>query len=184
MKTKLFTFSVVLSFYFCGYSQNKTIPFSVESVKIDGKLNEPIWQNAQMFTDFNNYYPNDEGKALNKTEVKVFHDGKNLYIGVAYYDTTSQNKISTLKRDNHGDAVVSSDAFGIVLDPFNQENNGYYFTLNTGNTQVDALVDFNGTDYNFNESWNAVWYSQTSIEGTKKVYEIEIPFKALNFDVK
>lgn len=183
MKTKLFIFLAVIGFYFCGYAQNKTIPFSVESVKIDGKLNEPIWQNIQMFTDFNNYYPNDEGKALNKTEVRVFHDGKNLYIGVEYYDTTLQSKISTLKRDNHGDAVVSSDAFGIVLDPFNKENNGYYFTLNAANTQVDALVDFNGTDYNFNESWNAIWYSQTSVEGTKKVYEIEIPFKALNFDI-
>lgn len=182
MKTKLFIFLVFVLGCVCVYSQNKKILFSKEPAKIDGKLNEPMWQKAQVFNDFNNYYPNDIGKADNKTEVRMYHDGMNLYIGVVYHDDTSENKISTLKRDNHGDAVVSSDAFGIVLDPFNKENNGYYFTLNAKNTQVDALVDFNGTDYNFNESWNAVWYSQTAVEGTKKIYEIEIPFKALNFD--
>ncbi|WP_299136989.1 DUF5916 domain-containing protein [uncultured Tenacibaculum sp.] len=183
MKTKLFTFLTIIGICIYGYSQNKTIHFINKSAKIDGKLNESMWQKAQVFSNFNNYYPNDTGKSENKTEVRMYHDGTNLYIGVVYHDTTSKSKISTLKRDNHGDAVVSSDAFGIVLDPFNKENNGYYFTLNTGNTQVDALVDFNGTDYSFNESWNAVWYSKTGIKGTKKIYEIEIPFKALNFDI-
>ncbi|WP_459212399.1 carbohydrate binding family 9 domain-containing protein [Aquimarina rhabdastrellae] len=176
---------IVGIFYFSitGLSQNKKIPFIEEKIKVDGILNEEIWQQTEIFSDFNNYFPNDEGKAQNKTEVRVFHDAKYIYIGVVYFDTTSENKISTLKRDNHGDAVVGSDAFGIVLDPFNKENNGYYFTINIGNTQQDALIDFNGTDYSFNESWNAVWQSETTTEGNKKVYEIAIPFKSLNFDI-
>lgn len=167
-----------------SFSQKKTIPLIKGKVKVDGKLNESNWLKAEVFSGFNNYFPNDEGKAINKTEVRVFHDASNIYIGVVYFDTTSENKISTLKRDNHGDAVVGSDALGIILDPFNKENNGYYFTVNIGNAQQDALVDFNGTDYNFNESWNAVWQSETFTEGTKKMYEIAIPFKSLNFDKK
>ncbi|QKX06645.1 carbohydrate binding family 9 domain-containing protein [Aquimarina sp. TRL1] len=183
MKTKIYISLLLGNFYFCGISQQKAIPFIEQAAKIDGALNESVWKQAALFTEFNNYYPNDEGKADHITTVRGYHDRKNLYIGVEYYDTNAYNKISTLKRDNHGDAVVSSDAFGIILDPFNTENNGYYFTLNAANTQVDALIEFNGTDYSFNESWNAVWKSETAVEGTKKIYEIEIPFKALNFDV-
>lgn len=165
-----------------SFSQTKSIPFFNEKVKIDGTLSEQTWQKATLFSNFNNFFPNDEGKASNKTEIRVFHDEDNLYIGAVYYDSSEENKISTLKRDNHGDAVVGSDALGIILDPFNKENNGYYFTINIGNAQMDALVDFNGTDYNFNESWNAIWQSETSTEGKKKIYEIAIPFKSLNFD--
>ncbi|CAL2090058.1 Carbohydrate family 9 binding domain-like [Tenacibaculum sp. 190524A02b] len=184
MRNNILTIIGVFCGFLTGVSQNKSIPIITnEVITIDGKLDEKVWQQAEVFSEFNNFYPNDEGKATNKTEVRVFHNGKYLYISAIYFDTTSNNKISTLKRDNHGDAVVGSDAFGIVLDPFNKENNGYYFTLNVGNTQQDALVDFNGTDYSFNESWNAVWESKTTTKGTQKVYEIAIPFKSLNFDV-
>lgn len=166
-----------------GRAQQKTIHEEAGEIEVDGVLNEKSWGKATVFTNFHNYYPNDEGAAENQTEVRVFHDGENLYFGVVYHDSSPENKISTLKRDNHGGAVVGSDAFGIILDPFNKESNGYYFTLSVGNVQQDALINFNGTDYDFVESWNTVWQSKTSTDGNKKIYEIAIPFTALNFDV-
>ncbi|TCI90198.1 DUF5916 domain-containing protein [Tenacibaculum sp. M341] len=178
--------SIQIFFLFIGLiiqAQQKSIPFFDTTATVDGKLNEITWQNAATFTNFNNFFPDDVGLAVNQTKVRVYHNGKSLFIAAEYYDKTPESKVSTLKRDNHGDVVVRSDAFGLILDPFNKENNGYYFILNAANTQVDALVDFNGTDYNLNESWNAVWKSKTATEGTTKIYEIEIPFKALNFDV-
>lgn len=166
-----------------AWAQNKTVPFIDTDIKIDGRLDEAVWQEATIFDNFNNYYPIDEDKATREITIKVFHNGENLIIGATYKDTTAENKISTLKRDNHYDAVVSSDALGIVIDPFNKENNGYYFTLNAGNAQMDALINFNGTDYDFTENWNAVWKSNTSTVGKEKVYEMEIPLKSFNFDL-
>jgi len=167
----------------CYAQEAKSIQYHVNKIKIDGKLDESIWNKIKPFSGFYNYYPNDEGKAINKTVVKMFHDRNYLYIGAIYYDTTSENKISSLKRDGQGNIVVFSDAFGIVLDPFNTKNNGYFLAVNAGNSQFDALVNFNGTRYRYNESWDAIWKSETSTVGNKKIYEIAIPFKAFSYDV-
>lgn len=163
-------------------AQQKSMPFIDEHIQVDGKLDEKAWNQAEVFTGFHNFYPIDEGLADNNTVVKVFHDGENIYISAVYHDTTSRSKVSTLKRDGHGAIVVRSDAFGVILDTYNKKNNGYYFIVNAGNAQLDALLNFNGTGYSYNDSWNTIWESQTSTEGTKKIYEIKIPFKSLSFD--
>lgn len=182
MKTNHLFILVILFIYNYSHSQNKNIPFFNESIQIDGKLDEGIWKNAQVFDGFNNFFPVDKGSAKKDTKVYVYYNENYLFIGAQYFDDTNTNTISTLKRDNHGDGVVNSDSFGIVLDPFNKENNGYYFVLNASNVQLDALIDFNGTDYNINESWNSVWNSATGNKDNIKVYEFAIPLKALNFD--
>ena len=70
----------------------------------------------------------------------------------------------------------------MVLDTQHQQQNGNLFAVNTYGTQVDALVERNETGYGLNFSWNAVWRTKTSVIENDKVYEIAIPFKALNFD--
>lgn len=164
-------------------AQQPTIPFINETLTVDGNLGESVWEQATEFTNFNNFYPIDEGLANNQTKVKVFHNGEHLYIAAIYDDTTAENIIGSLKRDAHLNTVVYSDAFGIAIDPFKKENNGYYFTVNAGNAQLDALINFDGTSYDINESWNATWQSAVTTKGNKKHYELAIPFKALNYDV-
>ncbi|BDD06675.1 hypothetical protein AUTU_41580 (plasmid) [Aureibacter tunicatorum] len=179
------TFVILLSFYATVSlaQENKSI-FKYESdIAMDGRLDEPVWQKAEVLTDFHNFFPNDEGLADEKTEVRIFHDGKHLYIGAVYHDNSSEQKLSTLKRDVHFNTIVRSDAFGIVIDPFNKQNTGYYLALNSGNAQLDALIDVNGEGYGMNESWNNVWYSETYSDGNKKYFELKIPFSSINYDV-
>lgn len=183
MKYALFMVLILVFLPKNSLAQQPTIPLLNETITIDGSLNEAAWEQATEFTNFHNFFPNDEGLAENQTKVKLFHNGEYLYISAIYSDTTSVNKISSLKRDAHLNAVVFSDAFGVAIDPFKKENNGYYFTVNAGNAQLDALVNFDGTSYDINESWNARWTSATKTEGNKKYYEMAIPFKALNYDI-
>lgn len=162
-----------------GYAQNSSIPFKAITVEIDGELNEEVWKTIPTHTNFHNLLPTDEGLAKNQTEVKIYHDGEFLYIGAVYHDTTSKQQVSSLKRDV---SIGISDAFVMVLDTQHQQQNGNLFAVNTYGTQVDALVERNETGYGLNFSWNAVWRTKTSVIGNDKVYEIAIPFKALNFD--
>lgn len=176
----LYIFALITSLH--ANAQQETIPFLIEDIKIDGKLDESVWKRAVEFSGFHNFYPNDEGLAENQTVVKVFHDGEKLYVSAVYFDRTDKNIVGSLKRDEHEGSVVSSDAFGVIIDAFNKKNNGYYFTLNTAGTQLDALVNFDGSNYNIDASWNTIWESKTSINGKQKIYEMAIPFKAINFD--
>ncbi|TCP26771.1 carbohydrate binding protein with CBM9 domain [Tenacibaculum skagerrakense] len=160
------------------FTQEAVINYKEGVIDIDGKLDEEVWNFLPIHTNFYNVLPTDEGLAENQTEVKIFHNGEFLYIGAIYNDTTSKQQVSTLKRDV---SIGISDAFVVVLDTQNQQQNGNLFAVNTYGTQVDALVVRNETGYGLNFNWNAVWETKTSVQGTKKVYEIAIPFKALNF---
>jgi len=177
--------TVIFLLVFCVvFSQQVKILYIDSEIKVDGIATEDVWKKSSSFTKFHNFYPNDEGDLLDKMEVSVFHNGEYIYILAKYKDTTKDNKISSLKRDAHLNSLVLSDAFGIVIDPFNKESNGYYFTVNAGNTQLDALVEFDGLGYSINESWNNIWKSEVNTENSEKIYEIAIPFKSLNFDSK
>ena len=172
----------IFLFFLIGF-QNlivaESIPFVQEEISMDGKLTESVWNELVGFSDFQNHFPLDDGLAVNQTEVKMFHDGKNLYVGAVYYDSESRNNISSLKRDEYSDGMHLSDCFGIVLDPYNEGNNGYFFAVNAGGVQFDALV---GNINTINESWNAVWESRVSSQGNVKYYEIAIPLDAINFN--
>ena len=54
-----------------------------QSIAIDGKLDEDVWQNAEIATDFVMLEP-DNGVPLNeskKAEVKILYDNEAIYIG-------------------------------------------------------------------------------------------------------
>jgi len=155
------------------------IPWIEQAAIIDGQLDDPVWSEVQHFTGFLNHFPIDDGIADNQTEVKLYHDGINLYIGAIYHDTEERNNISSLKRDNYSDAVILSDCFGVILDPYNKGDNGYLFVVNASGVQYDALI---GNINNLNGSWNTIWKSNAVTEGNKKYYEIAIPLDAINFD--
>ncbi len=161
------------------YAQEPTINYIDTKIEIDGELNESVWNDLNEHTGFYNYLPTDVGLAENQTQVKLFHNGEYLYVSAIYNDTTSRTQVSTLKRDV---SIVFSDAFIMVLDTQNQEQNGYLFAVNSLGNLTDGLVGRSGGGYNLNFSWNAIWQAETKLNGNKKQYEIAIPLKALNFN--
>lgn len=175
-----YLFLIIVLFFMLNISgQESSIQFIDTKISIDGEFDEPIWQQLPEHTGFYNYLPTDIGLAENQTSVKLFHNGENLYVSAIYNDTTERTQVSTLKRDV---SIVFSDAFIMVLDTQNQEQNGYLFAVNSLGNQTDGLVGRSGGGYNLSFSWNAVWQAKTKLNGNKKQYEIAIPLKSLNFN--
>ncbi|WP_452600887.1 DUF5916 domain-containing protein [Pontimicrobium sp. MEBiC06410] len=160
-------------------AQTATIKYVDATVEIDGNFKEPVWEQLPEYTGFYNYLPTDIGLAKNQTSVKLFHNKTNLYIRAVYNDTTAKTQVSTLKRDV---SIAFSDAFVIILDTQNQEQNGYFFAVNALGNLTDGLVGRNNSNYNLSFSWNATWQAKAVLNGNKKQYEIAIPLKALNFN--
>ena len=163
------------------FCQNPEIRYIDTTIKIDGEFKESVWDEISENTSFYNYLPTDIGLAKNQTSVKIFHNGEYLYINATYFDSTEKTQVSTLKRDT---SIFLSDAFIMILDPQNQEQNGYFFAVNSLGNQTDGLVGRESDNYNLSFSWNAVWQSAAFLNGKKKQYEIAIPLKALNYDDK
>ena len=146
-------------------------------VKIDGVLDEPAWENAEIATDFIQFRPVPGPKESHKTEVKVLYDNEAVYIGAIMHDVTPDSIFKQLsRRDNFG----NSDFFGVFLDTYNDQNNGFGFFTNPAGVQLDARYSSNGEDW----SWNAVWENSSKIEGNSWVAEFKIPYSALRFGSK
>ncbi|CAM1343111.1 conserved hypothetical protein [Tenacibaculum amylolyticum] len=163
--------------------QAQRIVYSNTSIDLDGELNESIWETLIPEKDFKNYIPNNGSLAPNTTVVKMFHNGEKLYISAVYTDVNPTVQIGSLKRDHIGVSGAESDSFAIIIDTYKQQQSGFFFIVNMGGALIDALVARNRDGFRVNTSWNTIWNAKTSTKGNQKIYEIEIPLKALGYKV-
>ena len=127
---------------------------------------------------FNNFFPINEGEAEFDTDIRVYHDGKYLNIAFVYHDSSSEVRANSLKRDNYGSGFHFSDCVGVIIDPYRDQNRGYFFALNGKGTQLDALIANYDSE---NLSWDAIWESGNSVQETDKVYEMKIPLSVISY---
>ena len=154
---KVFLSLIIFCFFISAFGQTSTIKFIDTRITVDGKFDEAVWEQLPESTGFYNYLPTDEGLAKNQTSVKLFHNGEYLYIRAIYYDSTSETRVSTLKRDV---SIAFSDSFVMILDTQNQEQNAYFFAVNSLGNQTDGLVGRSNEGYNLSFSWNTIWQSK------------------------
>jgi len=148
-----------------------------EAIKIDGRLDEPSWSQAEVATDFRQQEPNEGEPASEKTEVRLLFDDKNLYIGVHAGDS---EPLRINSRELVRDATFSNDdKVEILLDTNHDRRNAYRFAVNPLGTQQDALITDEGRDLNL--SWDAPWISAGRIDETGWIVEIAIPLTTLRF---
>ena len=90
-----YKFFFFLLLFIAGAAQAQTQPDSTrsyflsktqESIKIDGVLNEAIWQKAEKANNFWQQYPYDTALATTKTEVMMTYDQHNIYVGHYNFD--------------------------------------------------------------------------------------------------
>ncbi|MEN8885850.1 MAG: DUF5916 domain-containing protein [Winogradskyella sp.] len=150
---------------------------TTKAPKIDGILNEAIWQNAEIATDFVQFQPEIGNLRVKnqRTEVKITYDDNAIYVGAHLYDDPSKIMKQLTSRDNFG----QSDFFLVVLNPNNDSQNDTNFIVFSSGQQADAIANPSiGEDF----SWNAVWQSSVKIVDDGWVVEMEIPYRTLRFE--
>ena len=60
------------------------------SPRLDGTLDDPIWQQASPITDFKQREPYEEQSATERTEVRVLYSRNEVYFGIACHDSASK----------------------------------------------------------------------------------------------
>tara|TARA_R110002072_G_scaffold233478_1_gene391010 strand:+ start:5315 stop:7549 length:2235 start_codon:yes stop_codon:yes gene_type:complete len=144
---------------------------------IDGRLDDPIWQQAELITDFHQTRPGNGTAPSERTEVYVLYDDDALYIAARMYDSDPDQIAAPVIR--HGQGMPSDDRLVVILDPFNSRRAGYRFETNLNAARHDSLYT---SVSSFSIDWNTIWDVAASVEGNAWVAEIEIPFKSIPFD--
>ncbi|GAB5497253.1 MAG: hypothetical protein Phyf2KO_23330 [Phycisphaerales bacterium] len=143
---------------------------------IDGKLDDGVWNDAPVLTDFVQVNPDEGQPATERTEVRVLFDDDNLYLGIRCFDSMPDRIVATeMRRDGPRDV---DDHLIIVIDPFGSQRDGYLFSVGPAGLKMDALIEGG----NWREAWDGIWQSDVSIDEQGWAAEIAIPYKSLSFD--
>jgi hypothetical protein len=148
-----------------------------ESVDIDGRLDEEVWQLADFSTGFIQQEPDDGSPATERTEVRVLYDGSAIYVGVRAFDSDPAAIRSELTRR---DAVPQSDRIAIFLDSYYDRRTCFQFVV-TPRGSIRDVYRFNDA-WGQDASWDPVWEVGTSIDSLGWVAEFRIPLSQLRFD--
>ena len=143
---------------------------------VDGLLDEDAWKNAEPAKDFFMVSPMDTSFAKVLTEVRMSYDKDNLYISAICYQPNARSyAVESLRRDF---AYTKNDNFILILDPFDDQTNGFTFGVNAAGAQWDGLI-FNSNGYDL--SWDNKWYSEVKHYDDRWVFEASIPFKSIRY---
>lgn len=150
-----------------------------EAPRIDGFLDDEIWQRSELASDFIQYSPVNGEKSKYRTEVRVLYDNDALYIGAMMYDPNPDSIFTELgPRDS--DNELNADRFSIDISPYNDGINGAQFKVSASGVQTDRPPR-SGGDHREGDTWDAVWESKTRITEEGWIVEMRIPYSALRF---
>lgn len=191
MQRKLIlAFIILVSAFTLLNAQTKTITAvkTEHAPKLDGKLDEAVWQNVPAATDFIINNPDFGKPCSQRTEVKLIYTDDALYIGAHLYDDPQLIKKTLTSRDAY--QFADADLFSVSFDTYKDKQNAFQFVVTPANVQSDIRISSSASsdDENdnfsqpgFDKNWDAVWDSRTSITSDGWIAELMIPYSAIRF---
>ena len=145
------------------------------AIAIDGRMDEAAWQAATPATNFIQYDPNEGQPASEKTEARVLIDDDAIYIGMRMFDSEPRLIQSQLARR---DESIEGDLVEVTLDSYHDHLSAVIFRLSPAGARRDATVLANGNQDN---SWDAVWEGNATIDSLGWTAEFRIPLSQLRY---
>jgi len=173
--------ALIITFCFISQAIGETQPRSVEAVKtldppqIDGKLDDPCWQEAPKATDFIDQF--FDTAVEDQTIAYVLYDDENIYIAFQCFDS-QPDKI--LARETKRDSGMGDDDFvAFCIDPFHAHQFAYrsFFVVNAIGTQTSRIAGGRATK----TEWKGDWIAATSRTDDGWTAEMAIPFTIINY---
>ena len=174
------------------------------SPRIDGRLDDALWQRASRITEFVQQSPLDGAPATEDTEIFLAYDDTHLYIGMyAHYSDPSMVRASRVDRDQ---GTFGDDYISVYFDTFLDQKRAYVFSLNGYGVQNDSILEprsggggssrgrsrrgggfsggggstFTGVRWG-DSSWDALFESGGTLVDDGWTAEMAIPFKSLRY---
>ena len=139
--------------------------------KIDGTANDMIWETITPVSDFVQYLPIYNVAPSFRTEVKIAYDDYAIYVLAQMYDPSSDSILRQL--GTRDEEHLNADMFTIAFDTYNNQLDAFSFSLSASGVQSDSRES--------DETYDAVWDSETRITHEGWIAELKIPYSALRF---
>ncbi len=155
----------------------------INDIKFDGMPDEAGWDAIDPVPVIQ-FEPNAGAPATQRTEIRFAHDDKYFYGSIRAYDSVPSGiRMNSLYRDQ----LAGSDHFEIMLDTYNDNENGYIFSTTPAGIRNDVAVTndatagtvLGGSFLNFD--FNTFWDARAVVNDKGWFAEVRIPFSSLRF---
>jgi len=149
------------------------------------------WGQAEVVSDFIQSEPLQGAPASERTEVRVAYDDDAIYIGAWLYDSSpSLIVVGEQRRDAN---LARFDAFLVVLDTYQDRENGFVFATNPGGIEHDGQVinegrgsggsgrQQGGAQGGYNVNWDGSWTVVTERDDQGWYALFRIPFSTVRY---
>jgi hypothetical protein len=155
------------------------LPRSAGLIVPDGDIGDAEWAGAVEIEGMM-HLPDFGAEPSERTVFLLAYDDDFLYVGCRAYDSDPAGiRVTTLERDV---AIFATDACGIRLDTYNDEENSLLFNATPASVRTDWTFanDASGAP---NQDWNAFWDAGGRMTDYGWSVEMRIPFSSLGFQV-
>jgi hypothetical protein len=152
-------------------------------IRFDGMPDEDDWTAIQPIKLIM-YSPNFGKETTEETDVRIAYDNFNLYVGARiFYHDPAMIRSASFKRDYMG---MGGDWFGLILDTYNDKENGVAFFTSPDAIRWDASILRDAIakppdQMPINISWNTFWDVLTKTDSAGWSAEFRIPLSSLRF---
>ena len=121
-------------------------------IKIDGILNEDVWNEGKWEGNFTQRKPIDGAKASQQTFFKIYYNDKYIFVAIRALESNPDSIDSRLvSRDNQ-----EGDMVGINFDSYFDKRTAFGFFVNAAGVKSDIIYSNGGNDEDKN--WNPIWW--------------------------
>jgi hypothetical protein len=165
-----------------------TVPELPSPPKIDGRLDNPIWETAVVLENFTQFEPQEGRAPTERTVAYLAHDRDHLYIAFRCDDSNAKAIRACLAPR---DQVRGDDGVTVYLDTFNDMKRAFVFEVNPCGIQSDGVFTEGGGGGGgrrgrggfdqIDRSWNTYFLAAAEMDDEGYTVEMAIPFKSLRF---
>src|SRR5688572_14883571 len=146
------------------------------SIRVDGRLDDEIWQTAAPITDFIQKEPTEGAAPTDPMEVRIAYDDDAVYVGARMFSRDGRIQAPLGRRDNTDQAEHILVAFDTFLD----RRTAVVFGVTAAGVRIDRYHASDQED-SFDAGFDPVWRAETNIAVDQWTAELWIPFSQLRF---
>ncbi|MGD2045570.1 MAG: DUF5916 domain-containing protein [Gemmatimonadota bacterium] len=147
-------------------------------IELDGVVGEDEWADAAELEGVM-HLPDFGAEPTERTVFLLGYDDQYLYMACRAYDSDPNGvRITTLERDV---STFNTDACGIRLDTYNDEENSLLFNTTPAGVRTDWAFANDASGGPPNQDWNTFWDAAGTMTDYGWSGEIRIPLSSLGF---
>ncbi len=147
------------------------------SIRVDGRLDDEVWQTATPITDFIQKEPVEGAKPTDAMDVRIAYDDDALYVGARMHSTDGRIQAPLGRRDG----IDQAEHLLVSFDTFLDRRTAFVFGVTAAGVRIDRYHSSDNEE-SFDSGFDPVWRAETSVSGDQWTAELWIPFSQLRFN--